>query len=92
MNIVILDSKEFSNIDELHSVLKERLQLPEYYGENLDALWDCLTGWIDLPITVEWIDYDSGKQKIGEYAEKLLKTFQEAEQEIDGFTFKMLNN
>lgn len=89
MDIVTLDSKEFSNIDELHSVLKEKLNLPEYYGKNLDALWDCLTGWIDLPITIEWVDYDNSKQKIGEYAEKLMKTFQDAEQEIDGFTFDL---
>jgi ribonuclease inhibitor len=85
--MVIIDSKEFSNVDELHLVLKEKLQLPDYYGKNLDALWDCLTGWIDLPITIEWIGYESSKQKIGEYAEKLLHTFQEAEQEIDGFRF-----
>lgn len=87
MNIVTLDSKEFSNINELHSVLKKMLQLPEYYGENLDALWDCLTGWVNLPITIEWVNYDDAKQKIEEYAEKLLKVFQAAEQEIDGFTF-----
>lgn len=26
-----------------HTYLKRKLSLPEYYGENLDALWDCLT-------------------------------------------------
>lgn len=89
MNIVILDSEEFSSIDELHMVLKAKLQLPEYYGKNLDALWDCLTGWIDLPMTIEWIGYEKSKKKIGEYAEKLLKLFKEAEQEVDGFIFKL---
>jgi len=85
MSTVIIKSGEFSNIDELHLLLKERLQLPEYYGNNLDALWDCLTGWIELPITLEWIGYENSRQKIGEYAVKLAKILQEAEQEIDGF-------
>ena len=87
MNTVILNSTEFSSSDELHAVLKYKLQLPEYYGANLDALWDCLTAWIELPIRIEWVGYDNSKQKIGEYAEMLLKTFQEAENEIEGFTF-----
>ncbi len=28
---------------QLHTAFRESLDLPEYYGENLDALWDCLT-------------------------------------------------
>ena len=52
MNKIILDGKDFKTKEELHKVLKEELELPEYYGENLDALWDCLTGWIDLPMEV----------------------------------------
>ena len=26
-----------------HEYLQEMLELPEYYGKNLDALYDCLT-------------------------------------------------
>ena len=87
MNTVIINSIEFSNTDELHAVLKDKLELPEYYGANLDALWDCLSTWIELPMIIEWVGYDDSKQKLGEYAEKLLKTFQEAEKEIEGFRF-----
>ena len=27
----------------IHRILKETLGFPDYYGENLDALYDCLT-------------------------------------------------
>ena len=29
--------------EEVHSYLKEKFAFPEYYGKNLDALYDCLT-------------------------------------------------
>ena len=28
---------------EIHEVLKRDLEFPDYYGGDLDALWDCLT-------------------------------------------------
>ena len=87
MNIITLNSEDFSNTDELHLVLIKKLNLPEHYGRNLDALWDCLTGWIDLPITIKWVGYDNSSQRIGEYAEKLATIFQDAEKEIEGFKF-----
>jgi ribonuclease inhibitor len=87
MNIVKLKSDEFSNADELHLLLKERLKLPDHYGKNLDALWDCLTGWIKLPTTIEWINFEKSKQNVGEYADRLASVFEEAENEMDGFKF-----
>lgn len=69
--------------------MQDKLGLPEYYGKNLDALWDCLTGWIDLPLTIEWRDFEESKRLMGDYANKLLKLFLEAEQELEGFKIKL---
>lgn len=85
MKKVILNSKEFKNIKDLHKILKDKLKLPKNYGDNLDALWDCLTGWIDLPLTIEWIGFDESQASLGDYAQKLLQVLQDAEREIDGF-------
>ncbi|WP_439345402.1 barstar family protein [Vacuolonema iberomarrocanum] len=46
---ITVDGNEFRTRRELHEMLK-KLDLPDHYGDNLDALWDCITGWIDLPI------------------------------------------
>lgn len=43
-NPIILDFSECGYLSDIHSVLKEKFGLPEYYGENWDALWDCLDG------------------------------------------------
>lgn len=43
-NPIILDFTECETLGEIHHILKENFGFPEYYGENWDALWDCLDG------------------------------------------------
>lgn len=38
-----IDLARVKDKEGLHFLLQESLDLPEYYGNNLDALWDCLT-------------------------------------------------
>ena len=40
---VRLDASCMERKEQSHKYLKEKLELPEHYGENLDALYDCLT-------------------------------------------------
>lgn len=41
--IVHLNAEHLTSRERLHDELTERLQLPAYYGRNLDALYDLLT-------------------------------------------------
>ncbi len=58
---IFVDGKDFENKEGLHDTLKDKLDFPDYYGKNLDALWDCLTGWIDLPLTLIWRNFEFSK-------------------------------
>ena len=40
--MIVLDGARMDSRAGLHAELKEKLSLPEYYGNNLDALNDCL--------------------------------------------------
>lgn len=41
MNEIVLYGEEME--ENPHGYIKEKLDFPDYYGENLDALFDCLT-------------------------------------------------
>lgn len=43
MREIVLDGAAMATRQQAHDQLAEALALPEYYGRNLDALYDCLT-------------------------------------------------
>ena len=42
MKSVILDAKKMLEKENMHEYFAKKFDLPEYYGKNLDALFDCL--------------------------------------------------
>ena len=60
MNNITLKLDKFSKKEELHSYLKKKMKFPDYYGENLDALFDCLTD-ISTDTAVD-IKYDADNE------------------------------
>lgn len=45
METIYLDGGRLARREEAHDYLSTVLSLPDYYGRNLDALWDLLTEW-----------------------------------------------
>ena len=39
---IILEAELLATKELAHEYLKDKLDFPEYYGKNLDALFDCL--------------------------------------------------
>lgn len=63
---------------ELHKAIKEGMKFPDYYGENLDALWDCLTDMIDNDVEIYLKNYQYVESADKDYSEKLLTVFHDA--------------
>nr|1X1W_D Chain D, Barstar [Bacillus amyloliquefaciens]1X1W_E Chain E, Barstar [Bacillus amyloliquefaciens]1X1W_F Chain F, Barstar [Bacillus amyloliquefaciens] len=78
MKKAVINGEQIRSISDLHQTLKKELALPEYYGENLDALWDALTGWVEYPLVLEWRQFEQSKQLTENGAESVLQVFREA--------------
>ena len=73
--MIILDAACMTRREEAHAYLKAALSLPAHYGENLDALYDCLT---DLGETeIRFVNLEHAGQT---YFARLLPVFREAEE------------
>ena len=73
--MIVLDAANMSEKEAAHAYLKKALALPDYYGSNLDALYDCLT---ELENTeIQFVNLDAA----GGYFAKVLCVFREAQEE-----------
>lgn len=84
MNTVFIDFTDIGDYDDFYAQLKEKLTLPEFFGDNLDALYDSLTGFVELPLHIEFVNMSVDQLEI---FEDLLVTLEDADDELDDFTF-----
>ena len=82
MKTVTIDLSVCKTYADIHLLLKRELDFPAYYGENLDALWDCLTRFIERPVTVVFRGMDRMPARLRkDMEEKFLPVFYQAERE-----------
>lgn len=84
MKEVYIDFSEIGDYEDFYTQLKEKLTLPEYFGDNLDALFDSITGDIKLPLHIEFVNMSVDQL---ETFEDLLTTLEDAEDEVEDFSF-----
>ena len=75
-----LSGKEMISREAAHDHLAKILELPEYYGRNLDALYDLLME-ISEETELVLLDPELVVHYLGRYGEALLSTLQEAAEE-----------
>ena len=75
--------------DALHDRLADALQLPAYYGRNLDALYDLLTER-NVPLEIVFAYSEDMKKMMGAYGSTLLHTMLEAENDNIALTVTVI--
>ena len=81
---VYIDFLEIGDYEDFYAQLKEKLTLPEHFGDNLDALFDVITGELEMPLHLEFVNMSVEQLEI---FEDLLTTLEDAEDEVEDFTF-----
>ena len=89
MKTIIIDFSQCKYPLDLHNEIREKLELPEWYGNNLDALWDMLTGFIETPfsITVIFRPETKSAENLKENVLKIIETFKESAHEDEEIIF-----
>ena len=81
---IYIDFLEIGDYEDFYAQLKEKLPLPEHFGDNLDALFDVITGELEMPLYLEFVNMSVEQLEI---FEDLLTTLEDAEDEVEDFTF-----
>ena len=76
MNVVILDGTTAPTKEALHQHLARELNFPDWYGGNLDALFDCLTS-VTEEVTLT-LDEAALTEVLGPYAQRAGKVLARA--------------
>ena len=75
---VTLDFSKCRSREELYAVLRREMLWKKYYGENLDALWDILTGLPHRGERFTIIPPENADESVRDYAQRMEDVFHEA--------------
>ena len=87
MRVCILDGREIKDREMLHDVLASALGFPDWYGRNLDALYDCLTD-AGEGTEICLLHENALVEHLGGYTKALVKVMEEAAAENPGIIWK----
>jgi ribonuclease inhibitor len=78
MKTAILEGSELTDIAAVYDALERQLGLPSWFGRNLDALRDALTGLVEGPVEIVWRDADRSRAAMGEDFERIAAVLRQA--------------
>ena len=83
-----LNAKKMTTRERAHAHIKERLRLPDWYGNNLDALNDCL-GEISKPTRIIVRNAPALEEALGDYGVRIIRVLEQAAQENKNITIAL---
>ena len=89
MKLIELNMNNFETREEVHSFLAEEMAFPDYYGGNLDALYDVLTSELTDNYCIHLVRCASEDAPLYDFAGRLEQVLEDAAETIheeeDGF-------
>ena len=76
----IIDVSKVSSTEEFHEIVAQDMRLPDYYGYNLDALYDMLTVWGE-PCEIFFRYMRQMEERLPDFAGRLRRVCRDAMEE-----------
>ena len=73
-----LDFSQCGCVFEVYATIRDELELPEWFGANLDALWDALTGIMYVPAKIT-VSKHVANEDLSDLVAKIIAMLHEAE-------------
>jgi ribonuclease inhibitor len=86
MRKAILEGASLKTVDDVYDALAQQLGFPAYFGRNLDALRDVLTGEVPGPVEIVWRDGARSHAAMGKAFERLTSVLVDAAAERPDLT------
>ena len=79
MKEITMDCRGFASRSDLHNAFADALSFPDWYGNNLDALYDQLTS-ICEDMTIVLLHWTEAEETMGRYAICARRAMEDARQ------------
>jgi ribonuclease inhibitor len=80
----------------LHEQVALHPETPDYYGRNLNALFDVLVGYYESPVEVRWFHADVARKNLGDRFDLILELLADAEKQWQShggsFSYELIAN
>ena len=88
MKNIIIDGEKIEDMADIHSIFAGELSFPEWYGNNLDALYDCLTD-ISEEVTITLVNRDELFEKLNVRYGRFLKALEYSAKENENLKIEL---
>ena len=88
MKTAYILGREIADKDELHGSIAQQLDFPDYYGGNLDALYDVLSTSAE-PCRIIIMDREDLSRHLGDYFRRFLRVLLDVSLENGAVSFAL---
>ncbi|WP_080937109.1 barstar family protein [Burkholderia plantarii] len=79
--VVEIDGRQIRSEADFHVAIAKALNLPSYYGRNLDALWDTLSADVERPVSLIWCESSVSQAEMSESFGRIVEILRKVERQ-----------
>ncbi len=92
MKTITLDFSDCNYAHDIHMTIKNAFDFPDFYGENLDALWDCACDYITFryeKLEIIFKGINKLSSELQEYLLEIITVFSDIKKRDPNITLKI---